>query len=75
VLGVLPGIIGLLQASEAVKLILDIGEPLVGRLLCFDALTARFRDLRLPRDTQCPGCSTGARFSGYADIEQICAAG
>ena len=52
VLGVLPGTIGLLQATEALKLVLGIGEPLVGRLLCYDALDARFRELRLPRDPQ-----------------------
>jgi len=74
VLGVLPGIIGLLQANEAIKLILGIGTPLVGRLLCFDALAATFRELRLPRDPQCPGCGAGAEFSAYADIERICAA-
>lgn len=74
VLGVLPGIIGLLQASEALKLALGIGEPLVGRLLCFDALAARFRELRLPRDPACPGCGANAEFSGYEDIAQICAA-
>ncbi len=74
VLGVLPGIIGLLQANEAIKLILGLGSPLVGRLLCFDALAATFRELRLPRDPQCPGCGDSAKFSGYADIERICAA-
>lgn len=74
VLGVLPGIIGLLQASEALKLALGIGEPLVGRLMCFDALSARFRELRLPRDGACPGCGSAAKFSGYEDIAQICAA-
>jgi len=73
VLGVLPGIIGLLQASEAIKLILDIGKPLVGRLLCFDALAAAFRELRLPRDPHCPGCGKDAVFAGYEDVEQICA--
>ena len=73
VLGVLPGIIGLLQASEAIKLILGIGQPLVGRLLCFDALAAAFRELRLPRDPQCPGCGSGAVFAGYEDVAQICA--
>jgi molybdopterin/thiamine biosynthesis adenylyltransferase/rhodanese-related sulfurtransferase len=73
VLGVLPGIIGLLQANEAIKLILGIGKPLVGRLLCFDALAAVFRELRLPRDPQCPGCGPGAQFSGYEDIELACA--
>ena len=74
VLGVLPGIIGLLQANEALKLILGIGAPLVGRLLCFDALAATFRELRLPRDPQCPGCGASATFSGYEDVEKICAA-
>ena len=74
VLGVLPGIIGLLQTSEALKLILGIGAPLVGRLLCFDALGATFRELRLPRDAQCPGCGATAIFSGYEDVEHVCAA-
>ena len=73
VLGVLPGIIGLLQASEAIKLILGIGAPLVGRLLCFDALTATFRELRLPRDPHCPGCGADVQFRGYEDIARICA--
>lgn len=73
VLGVLPGIIGLLQANEAIKLLLGIGKPLVGRLLCFDALGATFRELRLPRDSNCPGCGPGAEFRGYEDIARICA--
>jgi sulfur-carrier protein adenylyltransferase/sulfurtransferase len=73
VLGVLPGIVGLLQASEALKLILGIGVPLVGRLLCFDALAASFRELRLPRDPDCPGCADGVKFAGYEDIARICA--
>jgi molybdopterin/thiamine biosynthesis adenylyltransferase len=74
VLGVLPGIIGLLQANEAIKLILGAGRPLVGRLLCFDALSATFRELKLPRDPRCPGCGAESLFRGYEDIEQICAA-
>ncbi len=57
VLGVLPGIMGMLQANEAIKLILGKGRPLVGRLLCFDALEASFRELQLSRDPACPGCS------------------
>jgi molybdopterin/thiamine biosynthesis adenylyltransferase/rhodanese-related sulfurtransferase len=73
VLGVLPGVIGMLQATETIKLILGVGAPLVGRLLCFDALAMTFRELRLPRDPHCPGCSDEARFSGYEDIVQICA--
>jgi len=73
VLGVLPGIIGLLQANEAIKLLLGIGRPLIGRLLCFDALGAAFRELRLPRDPTCPGCGANAQFAGYEDVARICA--
>jgi sulfur-carrier protein adenylyltransferase/sulfurtransferase len=74
VLGVLPGIIGLLQATETLKLILGIGEPLIGRLLSFDALAMRFRELRLRRDPECPGCGPQAAFTGYKDIARLCAA-
>jgi sulfur-carrier protein adenylyltransferase/sulfurtransferase len=56
VLGVLPGTVGMIQATEAVKLILDIGEPLTGRLLMYDALGMTFRTLRLKRDPECPMC-------------------
>lgn len=73
VLGVLPGIVGLLQATEALKLILALGEPLVGRLLTFDALGMRFRETRLPRDPGCPGCGDHAVFQGYEDLVQLCA--
>ncbi|HEX5123870.1 MAG TPA: molybdopterin-synthase adenylyltransferase MoeB [Rhodanobacteraceae bacterium] len=73
VLGVLPGVIGLLQATEAIKLVLGVGETLVGRLLCYDALAARFRELRLPRDPSCPGCGAAAVFGGYEDLAQLCA--
>jgi sulfur-carrier protein adenylyltransferase/sulfurtransferase len=55
---VLPGVIGLVQATEAVKLILGIGEPLIGRLLTYDALGMRFREVRLRRDPKCPLCGT-----------------
>lgn len=72
VLGVLPGTIGLLQATEALKLLLGIGDTLVGRLLCYDALAARFRELVLPRDLDCPGCGPSASKLGYADIERVC---
>jgi molybdopterin/thiamine biosynthesis adenylyltransferase/rhodanese-related sulfurtransferase len=75
VLGVMPGIVGLLQASETLKLLLGIGEPLVGRLLCHDVLAGTFRELRLPRDPECPGCGAQAVFAGYEDIAQWCAAG
>ncbi|RUL66772.1 molybdopterin-synthase adenylyltransferase MoeB [Dyella dinghuensis] len=74
VLGVLPGIVGLLQATEALKLILGLGDPLTGRLLTFDALGMRFRETRLPRDPACPGCGPNAVFKGYEDIAQWCAA-
>lgn len=74
VLGVMPGIVGMLQASETLKLLLGIGEPLVGRLLCHDALAGTFRELRLPRDPECPGCSDPAAFSGYEDLARSCAA-
>ena len=73
VLGVLPGTIGMLQATEALKLVLGIGDPLVGRLLCYDALAARFIELKLPRDPECPGCGAKAVFASYEDIAQICA--
>jgi len=65
VLGVLPGTVGLLQATEAVKLLLGIGEPLTGRLLQFDALSMRFRETRLAPDPDCPLCAPGRPFPGY----------
>lgn len=74
VLGVLPGIVGLLQATEALKLILELGEPLVGRLLSFDALGMHFRETRLPRDPSCPGCAADAPFMGYHQIAGLCSA-
>ncbi|MGC1547968.1 MAG: molybdopterin-synthase adenylyltransferase MoeB [Rhodanobacter sp.] len=74
VLGVLPGIVGLLQATEALKLILGLGESLVGRLLSFDALSMRFRETGLSRDSDCPGCGSRVVFKGYEDIAQLCAA-
>ena len=58
----LPGIIGLLQANEAIKLILGIGTTLTGRLLMFDALETEFREVKLWRDPQCPACGEGARI-------------
>jgi sulfur-carrier protein adenylyltransferase/sulfurtransferase len=61
VLGVVPGIMGLLQANEVLKVVLGIGEPLVGRLLLFDALDGTFSELRLSRDPSCPTCSDEAR--------------
>ena len=75
VLGVLPGVIGLLQATEAIKLLLGIGEPLSGRLLHFDALSMRFREIKLRPDPQCVVCAAGTPFPGYADYQQFCATG
>ena len=75
VLGVLPGVIGLLQATEAIKLLLGIGEPLRGRLLQFDALAMRFRETRLLPDPACPVCAPDRAFPGYVDYEAFCAGG
>ena len=74
VLGVLPGLVGLVQATEAMKLLLKIGQPLVGRLLTYDALGMRFRELTLRRDPECPGCGPGTAFAGYVDLERMCSA-
>lgn len=73
VLGVLPGVIGLLQATEALKLLLDIGQPLAGRVLHFDALAMRFRETRLPPDPDCAICAPGREFPGYMDYARFCA--
>ncbi|MFC5577995.1 molybdopterin-synthase adenylyltransferase MoeB [Lysobacter niabensis] len=73
VLGVLPGVIGLLQATEAIKLILGIGESLAGRLLNFDALAMRFRETRLRPDQDCVVCAPGREFPGYIDYARFCA--
>ncbi len=75
VLGVLPGVIGLLQATEAIKLLLELGESLSGRLLQFDALSMRFRETRLAADPQCPVCAPDRAFPGYADYAAFCAGG
>ncbi len=74
VLGVLPGVIGMLQATDAIKLILGIGEPLRGRLLQFDALAMRFRETRLAPDNDCVLCALGTPFPGYIDYAAFCSA-
>ncbi|RKH38779.1 molybdopterin-synthase adenylyltransferase MoeB [Corallococcus sicarius] len=74
VLGVLPGLIGMLQATEALKLLLGVGEPLVGRLLTFDSLGTRFQELKLRRDPECPVCAPGAKVE-LIDYDQFCATG
>jgi len=72
VLGVLPGIVGSLQASEALKLCLGIGEPLVGRLLLFDALATEFSEVRLRRDPNCPVCGDSPSITEYIDYVEFC---
>ena len=72
VLGVLPGIIGTVQAIEAIKLLLGIGEPLVGRLIHFDALKMKFREFKLRRDPQCPVCGEQPTITAPIDYEQFC---
>jgi adenylyltransferase/sulfurtransferase len=72
VLGVLPGIIGLIQATEALKLILGAGESLAGRLLHFDALKMKFREFNLRRDPQCPVCGDTPTIFAPIDYEQFC---
>jgi adenylyltransferase/sulfurtransferase len=72
VLGVLPGIIGLIQATEALKLIIDAGETLAGRLLHFDALKMKFREFNLRRDPQCPVCGDAPTIFEPIDYEQFC---
>jgi molybdopterin/thiamine biosynthesis adenylyltransferase/rhodanese-related sulfurtransferase len=73
VLGVLPGIVGSIQAVEAIKLILGVGEPLVGRLLTYDSLSQEFVDLRIRRDPDCPACSDETRPPRLVDYDPTCA--
>jgi molybdopterin/thiamine biosynthesis adenylyltransferase/rhodanese-related sulfurtransferase/molybdopterin converting factor small subunit len=72
VLGVLPGIIGVIQATEAIKLVLGVGEPLIGRFLIFDALKMKFRELKLRKDPDCPVCGTHPTVTHLIDYEQFC---
>ncbi|MFL6035034.1 MAG: molybdopterin-synthase adenylyltransferase MoeB [Gaiellaceae bacterium] len=73
VLGVLPGVIGSLQANETLKLALGIGNPLVGRLMLFDALTATFDEVALRRDPNCPVCGDAPTITEYIDYVEFCA--
>jgi adenylyltransferase/sulfurtransferase len=75
VLGILPGMIGLVQATEAVKLILGSGEPLVGRLLLYDALAMRFRELNLRRNPECPACGDHPTITKLIDYQEFCGLG
>jgi sulfur-carrier protein adenylyltransferase/sulfurtransferase len=72
VLGILPGMIGMVQATEAVKLILGSGEPLVGRLLLYDALAMRFRELKLRKNPECPACGDHPTITKLIDYQEFC---
>jgi len=72
VLGVLPGIVGSLEAVETIKILLGQGDPLVGRLLVYDALAQRFTELSIKPDPECPLCAEGREFPGYVDYEAFC---
>ena len=72
VLGVLPGIIGSIQAMEAIKVLLGLGEPLVGRLLAYDALEESFRVFKVPRDPECPACGENAGELVIAEYDELC---
>src|SRR6184192_273901 len=72
VLGVIPGIIGSIQAMETIKLILGAGEPLIGRLVLFDALKLQFRELKLRKDPDCPVCGTHPTITKLIDYQQFC---
>lgn len=75
VLGVLPGVVGVVQATEALKLVLGIGKPLVGRLLQYDALNMKFREFKLPRDPKCVTCSEPGKKIELIDYEAFCSVG
>jgi molybdopterin/thiamine biosynthesis adenylyltransferase/rhodanese-related sulfurtransferase len=75
VLGILCGIVGTLQATEAIKLLLGRGEPLIGRLMTYDSLKMQFRSLRLRRSEDCPVCGTKPTITSYIDYEGFCAIG
>jgi molybdopterin/thiamine biosynthesis adenylyltransferase/rhodanese-related sulfurtransferase len=72
VLGVLPGVIGCLQATEALKLVLGIGRPLIGRMLHYDALHQRFQELNFDADPDCAWCAPGKRVESYQNIAEVC---
>ncbi|MHC4492140.1 MAG: ThiF family adenylyltransferase, partial [Planctomycetota bacterium] len=72
VLGILPGVVGVIQAVETVKLILERGEPLYGRLLVYDALAGTFRELKVGRNEKCAYCANRDTFPGYIDYEGFC---
>jgi adenylyltransferase/sulfurtransferase len=75
VLGILPGLVGVMQATEAIKLIVGIGDPLIGRLLLVDALGMKFRELKLKKNPECPACGTKPTIKALIDYEQFCGIG
>src|SRR4028118_483177 len=75
VLGILPGIIGVMQATEAIKLILGKGDPLIGRLLLYDALAMKFRELKIRKDPSCPVCSANPTITELQDYDYFCGIG
>jgi adenylyltransferase/sulfurtransferase len=72
VLGILPGLVGVIQATEVIKLILGKGEPLIGRLLLVDALNMRFRELKLRKNSECPVCGLNPTVTQLIDYDQFC---
>jgi molybdopterin/thiamine biosynthesis adenylyltransferase/rhodanese-related sulfurtransferase len=72
VLGILPGVVGTIQATEAIKLLLGEGEPLIGRLLMYESLQMKFRTLKLRRDPNCPVCGESPTIRTYIDYDQFC---
>jgi len=72
VIGILPGIVGLIQANEVIKLVLGVGDSLVGRLLLFDALKMKFREMKLRKDPECPICGDNPTITELIDYEQFC---
>jgi len=71
-LGVLPGVVGTMQAVETLKLILGVGKPLAGRLLHFDALNMKFREFKLQKDPRCPVCGENPTITELIDYEEFC---
>jgi len=72
VLGILPGVVGTIQATEAVKLIIGVGEPLINRFMIYDALRMKFRELKLRKDSECPVCGDDPSVTELIDYEQFC---
>jgi adenylyltransferase/sulfurtransferase len=72
VLGILPGVVGIIQATEVVKLLIGIGEPLIGRLVLYDALKMKFRELRLRKNPDCPMCGDNRTINELIDYEEFC---